>query len=70
MTSELLYKRYLRLLLRDNNEAVVVNEVTVDVLPKETLSANRARLRLYQIGVILLTSLSQLMLHFPSRAVH
>lgn len=66
---------YLRLLLRDEDEPVVVDEVAVDVLSKgmkgPTVNANGPEHdgKTGKSGTFL-TWLSQLMLHFPSRAVH
>lgn len=66
---------YLRLLLCDEDETVVVDEVAVDILPKglkgRTVSANGSEYdeKTRKSGTFP-TWLSQLMLHFPSRAVH
>lgn len=66
---------YLRLLLCDEDESVVVDEVAVDILPKGlkglTVNANGSEHdeKPRESGTFL-TWLSQLMLHFPSSAVH
>lgn len=67
--------QYLRLLLRDQDEAVVVDEIAVNILAKRSKRSNVDATgsdhdeKLERRGTFL-TWLSQLMLHFPSRAVH
>lgn len=65
---------YLWMFLWDQNESVVVNEVTVDVLSggehTDLVNETKKKPTSSQSFVIILTSLSQLMIHFPSRAVH
>lgn len=67
--------QYLRRLLCDQDETVVVDEIAVNVLPKGVKEVKRrcnwtgTWRETWESGTFL-TWLSQLMLHLPSRAVH